>query len=49
MEYVERRYRSHMGEEMVRFTVRYRETDLWIAVDRGDPSAMSAAVTTSRG
>ncbi len=43
MEYVERRYRSHMGAEMVRFTVRYRETDLWIAVDRGDPSAMSAA------
>ena len=32
-----------MGAEMVRFTVRYRETDLWIAVDRGDPSAMSAA------
>ena len=36
MEYVERRYRSRMGRDAVVFTVSHRESDLWVAVDRGD-------------
>lgn len=36
MEYVERRYRSRMGRDAVVFTVSHRESDLWIAVDRGE-------------
>lgn len=42
MEYVERRYRSRMGRDAVTFTVSHRESDLWIAVDSGDPAAMTA-------
>lgn len=42
MEYVERRYRSRMGRDAVVFTVSHRESDLWIAVDRGDAAVMAA-------
>ncbi len=42
MEYVERRYRSRMGRDAVTFTVSHRESDLWVAVDRGDAAAMAA-------
>lgn len=35
-----------MGEEMVRFTVRHRETDLWIAVDRGNAARMAKTAQT---
>lgn len=42
MEYVERRYRSRMERDAVTFTVSHRESDLWIAVDRGDAAAMAA-------
>lgn len=42
MEYVERHYRSRMGRSAVTFTVSYRESDLWIAVDSGSPAAMAA-------
>lgn len=42
VEYVERRYRSRMGRNAVTFTAAHRETDLWIAVDRGDAAAMAA-------
>ena len=42
MEYVERRYRSRMGRDAVVFTVSHRESDLWVAVDRGDAAVMAA-------
>ena len=42
MEYVERSYRSRMGRDAVVFTVSYRESDLWVAVDRGDAAVMAA-------
>ena len=42
MEYVDRRYRSRMGRDAVVFTVSHRESDLWIAVDRGDATLMAA-------
>ena len=46
MEYVERRYRSRMGRDAVVFTVSHRESDLWIAVDRGDAAVMANRVRT---
>jgi len=42
VEYIERRYRSLMGRDAVTFTAAYRQSDLWIAVDRGDAAAMTA-------
>lgn len=42
MEYVDRRYRTRMGRGAVVFTVSHRQSDLWIAVDKGSPDKMAA-------